>query len=105
MSKLTIYGASDDLIEVEGDIEEEFVYRDLDDDGDLLAFSDGTILRIMFTQAGVWRIIPVTPEGDSLTIAYAPEDDEDNYSDRATLTGDIAWVVHGDSYARRKARA
>lgn len=36
---VTIYGASDDLIEVEGDIDEEFTYDDQGGDGDLIALS------------------------------------------------------------------
>lgn len=99
MSAVTVYGASDDLIEVEGDIEGEFYLKD-DDAGDLLAFSDGTILRMRYAESGVWRITPVTTGGtSSLTIVPAPEGDEANYSDRATLTGPVSWVVHGIGWA------
>jgi len=40
---LKVYGASDDLIEIKGDIREEF--SRYDSEGDYLAFSDGTVLK------------------------------------------------------------
>jgi hypothetical protein len=95
---VTIYGASDDLIELEGDIREEFNALDLDD-GALLAFSDGTVLRIGYSDNGVWRISPVVSVGH-VSIDQAPEDDEDNYSDRAILTGPIKWVVFGSAIGK-----
>lgn len=102
---ITVYGSSDDLIEVEGDIREEFTYRmsPITDEGagDLLAFSDGTILRIAYTAAGVWRITQVALGTSSLGIEQAPEGDEDNYSDRATLSS-ARWVVQGIALARSK---
>jgi hypothetical protein len=95
---LTIYGASDDLIEVEGTIDEEFNPRDVDS---LIAVSDGTLLRIRYVD-GVWRITPVTRGAADLRIEQAPEDDDRNYSDRATLTGiNLRWVALGSAYAVR----
>lgn len=105
---ITVYGASDDLIEVDGDISEEFTYQGEDrhpnsGDGDLLAFSDGTILRITFTHSGVWRISPVVRGSAVLDIVQASEDEDDyrNRTDRATLDGAV-WVVHGIDYATVK---
>jgi hypothetical protein len=58
--KLTIYGASDDLIEIEGDIDEEFNPPEYDEPT-LLVFSDGTILKVQYGAGGdgFWRISPV----------------------------------------------
>jgi hypothetical protein len=96
---ITVYGASDDMIEVEGDITEEFDYTgDTPNSGDLLAFSDGTVLRIRFDDAGVWRIVKVA--GGPVDIAQAPEGDDSNYTDRATIKG-ADWVVHGIDWAKR----
>lgn len=56
---ITVYGASDDLIEIDGDIREEFPYiehQSTDGGADLIAVSDGTVLRIEFTRAGTWSI-------------------------------------------------
>lgn len=95
---ITIYGASDDLIEVEGDITEEFSPIS-DDDGYLLAFSDGTVLRIKYDD--VWRITPVVRGQASLDIVQCNEDDDNEYTDKATLDGvRIDWVVLGESIAR-----
>lgn len=104
---ITVYGGGDDLIEVDGDIVEEFSHYEAEDrevPGSLLAFSDGTVLRIALTPPGVWRITPVAVGRAALSIAQAPEDDDDNYSDRATLDGEIAWVVHGLDHALKAPR-
>lgn len=89
---VTVYGASDDLIEIEGDIRAEF---DIDRGGKLFAFSDGTIIQIEWTSFGVWRITPLTKGTGELTIVTAPIDDDDNRTDRATLDADIRWVMRG----------
>lgn len=100
---ITICGASDDLIEIEGDVREEF---NVGGESRLLAFSDGTVLRVEYTPAAVWRVTPVRAGGGHLDVVHAPEDDEDDYSDRATLTGPddepIEWVVLGTEVATRK---
>jgi len=107
MTQLTITGHSDDLIEIEGDIREEFTYREPHDasEAPLLAFSDGTVLRIFFNDAGVWRITPVTRGDADLEIVQAPEDDDDNRTDKATLSdyrgGTLKWVVLGSAYAKK----
>lgn len=96
---ISVFGASDDLVEIEGGIREEFPYDDNDGDGMLLAFSDGTVLRIMYSTTGVWRISPAQAGSAPLQIDQAPEDDDDHYTDRATLDGTIAWVVGGTQIA------
>jgi hypothetical protein len=88
---VTVYGASDDLIEVEGDIREEFTA--LTDGPDLLCFSTGDVLRIRYGDQGVWRIEAVISER-GVQITQAPENDDTNYSDRAVIEGNVKWVVH-----------
>ncbi|MEU8158150.1 hypothetical protein AB0B94_31230 [Micromonospora sp. NPDC048986] len=95
---VVITGASDDLIEVDGDISAEFTYKD-EDQGDLLAFSDGTLIRITFIH-GIWRITPAAKGSGNLTIELQNEDED---TDTATLDGDVRWVVHGQSYAKSQA--
>jgi hypothetical protein len=91
---ITIYGASDDLIEVEGAISEEFDVGVSDDEW-LIACSEGTVLRIT-NKTGEWRITPVAHGSGALAISQCPEGDEDDYSDRATIDAEsIAWVVLG----------
>lgn len=94
---VTVYGASDDLIEVEGDIREELPW---DYSGPAyLGLSNGVVLRIQYGHvSGVWRIAPVAG-ADLVQVTQCPENDEDNYSDKATVTGDVAWVVCGSAWA------
>jgi hypothetical protein len=100
---IEVYGSSDDLVELEGAISEEFTYDGNDEEGCLLAFSNGVVLRIKYGDQGVWRITPVA--GGPVAITQAPEDDESNYSDRALVAGEIAWVVFGSSIAKAKVKA
>lgn len=99
---VTVYGASDDLIEVDGDVREEFyALSDDGDDGGLLAFSNGVVLDVRYRN-GVWRIAPIIG-ASRVEIEFAPEDDDDQYSDRATLTEDVKWVVYGSQFVKAKA--
>jgi hypothetical protein len=96
---VTVYGSSDDLIEVDGGLREEFPYQP-DGDGQYLAFSNGIVIHIEYDQLGVWRIKPVcVPEHQNVDIQQAPADDDENYSDRATVAGPIKWVLLGDHLA------
>ena len=95
---ITLYGASDDLIEVEGAVSEEFSHLD-EEETVRVAFVGGAVLTIEYSNAGVWRITEaVTVEGSPVEIVKAPEGDDDNYSDRATVTipdGVRPWVLVG----------
>lgn len=108
MTAITVYGASDDLVEVEGDIREEFNVSS--DSAELLAFSDGTVLRVGYDELhdGYWRITPMFRGSAHLTVepvasAYGRrEDGKPAYSEIATLTGEIRWVVRGTAYATQR---
>ena len=99
VATLKIYGASDDLIEVEGEIREEF--SPLADEPSLLAFSDGTLLQIQYGAGNkaFWRIQPLIYGSASYSKVEATDEDE-NYSDVVTLEGQIRWVVCGYQWAR-----
>ena len=94
MARLTVYGASDDLIEIEGDLCDELYARD---EGTYLAFSDGTVLRVVYT--GIWSIVRVIEGSASYSHVPAEGEDSKNYSDRVTLEGDITWVCAGSFMA------
>lgn len=96
-----VYGASDDLIEVEGALTEEFPYSDGDA---ILGFSDGTLLRIRYDEGGVWRISPIVRGPALQGIDQVAEYSNDDYSDRATLTSEATWVLRGSHYAVAGAR-
>jgi len=87
---------NDDLIEVEGDIVEGFYLADGDDN--VLAFSNGTVLRVVYSDAGVWRITRLAEGTGRLVLTPCPEDDEYRCSDIAEVHANIAWVVHGGTF-------
>ncbi len=98
--KIMISGASDDLIEIDGAIQDEFPIRGPVAEA-LVGVSDGTLLRVAFGLAGVWRITPVVRGRAELTIEQCPEFDEAFRTDVATLSGErIDWVVCGNAYAK-----
>jgi hypothetical protein len=90
--RIEVTGASDDLIEVDGDISEEFAAYD--GPGNYLAFSDGTVLRIVYDQDGIWRVSRVI----SGTAEYQHESGDllSYTSDVAVIEGTIRWVMHGE---------
>jgi len=93
MQTVTVYGASDDLIEIEGDIRDE-----ISADSDMpckLAFSDGTVLNVVYDEDGCWRVTRIAAGTAAMQKIEAEGSDTDNYSDRVTLNGDIKWVVAG----------
>lgn len=95
---ITIYGASDDLIEIEGAIGEEFNHST--ENPAYLGFSDGTLLSVTYGAGNfaMWRITPIRYGTAKYSKVEATDEDKD-YSDRVTLDGDIKWVVCGDSYS------
>jgi hypothetical protein len=108
LSTVTVYGYSDDLIEVEGSLSEEF-NPDSDDQDTWLIFGDGTVLAIRYDEFGVWRITcPYQSAGTTKTFSGAigeegdREDGKPAYSDVVTLTGDLRWVVAAEKMTFHK---
>ena len=54
MAGTTITGASDDLIELEGEICEEFSCS-FDIEKGVIACSDGTLMEVIYDKHGLWR--------------------------------------------------
>lgn len=101
MKTVTVSGASDDLIELEGDIRDEISPRN-EEDPVKLAFSDGTVLSVVYDKDGCWRVNRVAEGTAKMEKVEAAGADTDNYSDRVTLTGDIRWCVAGNYMAKVK---
>lgn len=99
MPKVTIHGASDDLIEIDGAIREEF--NPASDGPSYLAFSEGTVLGIQYMKDGIWRVNRIA-QGFAHYTKTEGTDSADDYTDRVTLEGDIKWVVFGDRIERVK---
>ncbi len=91
---LRLFGSSDDLVEIEGDIIEEFVYRPDGDEPGFVGFSDGTVVTIELTRAGIWRINKLRG-GHATFTKTEGTDAETDRTDIATVTGDIRWVIFG----------
>jgi len=105
IGEIRVYGASDDLIEVEGlcTLESSGTW----DVSDIPVLVNGVpVLTINYD--GEWTITPLTPlEGLSLHVTRSVGDsgnhglhpDISSYSDYATITGDIRSVeVPGDTW-------
>lgn len=106
MSEITVYGASDDLIEVVGAIQEEFGAWSSDDETSALAFSDGTVLSVRYDDQGFWRVNRIATGSASYEHREAT-DERTDYSDRVTLRGDLRWVLLGkaEHFVRAKQEA
>lgn len=99
MEGTKVYGCSDDLVEVEGDFEEEFgVFGKTH-----IRLSDGTLLRAEYggNKPGIWEIIVEKQGGLFDRREECFDEDADVYSDvvyfkpgikwaRKTVTGDLA---------------
>lgn len=87
----TVYGCSDDLVELDGAIYDEFSAYDLDN---LLRFDNGAILVVCYGRDGdgIWRI-ENDDDHPSVTITRCEDregytdPDGDIYSDLATVVG------------------
>lgn len=90
MSTITVSGYSDDLIEVGGDIVDEFDHYSSDPAE--LTFNDGTVLHVVYDDDGRWRIsIKHVAAGTVATVIHVapPDDPEDkDYTDKVGLDGD-----------------
>lgn len=100
-----IYGASDDLIEFEGDFRGEYgCYGTADEDnaGVMLIFSDGTILNVKYCLRipGVWGI-DLLKKGELFdSIDPCIDEDGDPYSDIAYFRDGIKWAYAAREWAR-----
>jgi hypothetical protein len=91
-----VYGASDDLIEIEGDYTGEVSAYGTDDNerGVLLVFSDGTLLEVKYgkSDAGIWGVTLVKKGTLFKSIEQCDDEDSDPHSDVATFADGIQWV-------------
>jgi hypothetical protein len=89
MAKVLIYGASDDLIEVEGDITDEFGAYDK---WKYVHFDDGTVVKAGYALVPDkgWSIEVVKLGDGAATEVLEPTmDDGQHYTDRLSLTGNF----------------
>lgn len=86
---ISIYGASDDLIEVDGDIRDEFSNYSFSDEGGAYVYvSTGDVIRFRLEDEG-WRA-NVVVDATAPKIGKRQNRPED---DLVTVTAPVAWVV------------
>lgn len=100
----TIYGSSDDLIELEGDVSQEFGAYERCEDGEgfVLALSDGTLLSVRYD--GCWRFKTLAAGSLQFTREDAIEESRDGsradgkpwYSDVLTFPDGLTWAALAD---------
>lgn len=96
MRQVEVYGVSDDLIEIEGDANDE-VYLS----GGYMSymgFSNGTVLKIKYD--GEWTIKVVNAGSSEVTLVHPSNKCE--YSDGAFVKGDFDWIVCGNRFIKFK---
>jgi hypothetical protein len=102
---LKLYGASDDLIELDGDIDDEFYIGDGADEGGeggCVGLSDGTVLGVIYDHDGVWRFTIKKNGTSEVQITGNDPDDKNNYSDTVTITGPIKWAMYSTELLNSK---
>ena len=85
---VTVFGYSDDLVDIEGSSYPEYEIDCFDRDVRLW-FDDGTVILISYAQTGVWKIC-VEDQGDApqrLTVCDA--EDADIYSDIFEINAEV----------------
>ena len=95
---LKIYGCSDDLIEVEGYINEEYGCYGTDKEdrkGVLIVASDGTVAEIKYGKLGqgIWGIQLLAQGSCFVELDLCVDESAKPYSDILLLDDDVKWVV------------
>jgi hypothetical protein len=95
-----LYGASDDLIEIEGDITEE-LYPNANE-WTYVGFSNGLLAKIQYNGDWIIRVVhaPKNVEYDLVTQDLADEATQENfndYTDVLHISTKIDWVVTGEA--------
>jgi hypothetical protein len=84
MGTLTIYGASDDLIDFEGDFEDEGNHYG--DDPAYIHLDDGSVIKALYDRDGIWRFDPVKLAEGTTVKKHEKGSVEEDTPDRLTLS-------------------
>ena len=99
-----IYGASDDLIEFDGDVKGEIGSFGTDDreHGVLVILSDGTLLEVKYGKSdmAIWGITVI--KSGNLFDNHIPcsDEDDDPYSDVVTFKPGLKWAYAATEWER-----
>ncbi len=103
---MKVYGASDDLIEFEGDFTGEVGCYGTDDreHGVLVMFSDGTLLEVKYgkNDEGIWEIRLIKTGSLFVGIEQCDDEDATPYSDIATFRDGIKWAYAATEWQKVK---
>ena len=99
-----VYGASDDLIEFDGDVSGEIGNYGTDDreHGELVILSDGTLLEVKYGKAdmAIWGIIVIN-QGTLFDHLKACNDEDANpYSDIAYFKDGLKWAYGASDWEK-----
>jgi hypothetical protein len=101
-----VYGASDDLVEFDGDVSGEVGHYEDADDGNakgvLIAFSDGSIMQARYGKAklAVWQITALSRGPLFDRIDECHDEDADPHSDVAHFKDGIKWAYAAKDWER-----
>ncbi len=100
---IKVYGHSDDCIEVEGDIEDEFNYNYSEDDptAKFLSFSDGTVIKVTYGLDGADWQLSIFAKNPESSVTHTPPIGN-SYTDVVGIDADIKWVVIGDQFVGKR---
>ena len=87
-----MYGASDDLFELEGTINEEFNVNC--NEPFYVGVSDGTLLKVEYDDNAIWRIHRIRKGLNGFQKIEG--DVEQDTNDIVSITGEISWVLIGN---------
>ena len=101
-----VYGASDDLVEVEGDINGEVGCYGTDDNehGVLIILSDGTLLEVKYGKSdmAIWGITLIKAGDLFDRIEPCSDEDADPYSDIAYFRSGLKWSYAATDWEKVK---
>ena len=99
-----IYGASDDLVEFEGDFTGEVGCFGTDDrdKGVLVIVNDGTILEVKYGKggAGIWEVKLLAQGNLFQKIVPCLDEDAEVYSDVAVFADGVKWAYAATEWER-----
>lgn len=94
-----VYGDEWFTINITGNISAECTPTDYSDDSVLLAFSDGTFLKIWYDSEGIWRIEPLVVGSLFNSVDYWDEvDSSERCSDYAFFNDGITWCFYAKQW-------
>ena len=102
-----IYGTSDDLIEIEGDVDGEVGCYGAQEEGQpgvLLICSDGTLLTVKYGRGGlgVWDLTVIQEGALYSSTDICNDEDAQPYSDVVHFRDGLKWVIQAMDWKRVK---